>query len=126
MWASPQALRKALDLVVERLPVAVEHHLALDDDVDFLGAGGDRFLDLAQLGIERREAVREGRRDGGDRNAGALERLHRGRDERVIDADRGRLDVEIGDAEAVEDLAASADGAPWRRGARRGRACRRS
>src|SRR5205085_11978610 len=73
------------NLLVERLPVAIEHHLALDDDVDLFSAGSDGLLDLAELGVERREAMREGGRDGSNRDAGAFERLYRGRNERVVD-----------------------------------------
>ena len=117
---------EGLDLVVERLPVAVQHHVALDDDVDLLGAVGDRGLDLREPGLERREPVREGGGDRRDRNAGALERLDRGRDEGVVDADGSGMMLRSSTPSAVEDIAAAPDGAPWRRAARRGRACRRN
>src|SRR5690606_8889925 len=82
------------DLVVEALPVALQHQPALDDDVDLPGAVGDRGLDLLEPGLNRGEAVREGGGDGGDRDTGALEGGDGGRNEGVIDADGGGDDAE--------------------------------
>ncbi len=48
--------------------------------------------------------MREGRADRRDVDAGAGQRLHGGADEGVVDADGGGLDVEVGGAEAVEDI----------------------
>ncbi|MNT68572.1 hypothetical protein D3C72_2068160 [compost metagenome] len=48
--------------------------------------------------------MREGGADRRDIDAGAGERLHGGADERVVHADGGGLDVEIGGAEAIENI----------------------
>ena len=46
-----------------------------DDDVDLARALADRIADLVEPLRQRRQAGRKAGRDGGDRNAGALERL---------------------------------------------------
>src|SRR5690606_6639036 len=85
---------------------AAQHHAALDDDVDFLCAIGDRNLDLPDPGLDGGEAVRKGCRDGSNGNAGAFQRPDRSPDEGVVDADRARLDPEVPDAQPFEDAAA--------------------
>ena len=104
MCARPQAALKARDLVVERRPVAAQHVLAGDDDVDLVGAVGDRSLDLGEPRLERREARRKSRRHRGDRDAGAGKRLLRRRNEAVIDADRADGDRPVGEAERRQKL----------------------
>jgi hypothetical protein len=78
--------------------------MALTDDIDLIGAVGHRRLDLRESGGERREPVRECGRHRRDIDAGALQRIHRSLDERMIDAHRRRLHVEVADAETVENI----------------------
>ncbi len=76
------------NLIVQALPIATEHHAALDDDVDFARAVLDRRLDFRKADLERREAVREGGGDSGHRDICALEGPDRGCNEIVVHADR--------------------------------------
>ncbi len=92
------------DLVVERVPLAVEDVRAGDDDVDLGGAGFDRAANLLHAGFERREAGGEAGGDGGDGDAGAFERLDGGLDEGVVDADGADVQVEVFDLESLDEV----------------------
>src|SRR6185295_4954505 len=96
--------------VVQRLPVTGEHVRARDDDVDFLGSGRYRGSNLVYALLERVEPRGETGRDGRDGDVRAGEGLHRRRHERVIDAHGADLDVQVRDAERVDEV--RADGAP--------------
>ena len=98
-------LAHGADLVVERLPVLLEHMRAGDDDVDLARALADRIADFLQPQRQRRQPGGKAGRDRGDRNAGALERLHRGRHHRRIDADRADRRHVI-EAERLDEIAA--------------------
>ena len=104
--ALPQAARKSRDLRVKRTPIAGQHMLAGDDDVDLLRAVPDGRLDLLELQVVRHETRRKSGRDRGNRDAGSIERLDRGRNETVIDADRAGMQLTPGKAERLENVAA--------------------
>jgi hypothetical protein len=74
-------------------PVVRQCVAAADDDVHLLRPIGHRQLDLAQLGLHRRQAGGEAGGDHRHRDATACQLLHRGRHHRVIDADRTHLQV---------------------------------
>src|SRR5882762_101467 len=94
------------DLGVERRPVAGQDIRARDDDVDLLRARRNGRLDLLEPLREGTESRGEAGRYGGHRNPRAFERRDRSGDERVIDADRANLDIEIADAERVDQVLA--------------------
>ena len=94
------------DLVIELLPFRAEHQAARNDHVDLVGAVGDRRLDFLEPRRQRGKPVREGGGDGGDMDAGSLDGVDGGRDERVVDADRRRPDRRGFDAQRLDDVAA--------------------
>ena len=77
------------DLLEDRQVVAGQEGAAVDDHVDLVGAGLDRRADLGDLDVAERLARREPRRDAGDLDRRALERVLRLGDERRVDAHRG-------------------------------------
>ena len=93
------------DFVIKSVPVAVEDVGAGDDDVDLRGASFDGAANLLDALGERREAGGESGGNGGDRNAGALERFDGGFDKGVIDADRADGEVQLFNAEGLDELA---------------------
>ena len=105
MWAGPQACLKGGDFVVQSLPLAIEDVRAGDDDVDLRGAGFHRTANLLDALGERREAGGKSSGDGGDGDAGSLQRFDRGFNEGVIDADGGDGEVKLFDAEALDQMA---------------------
>ncbi len=94
------------DLVVERAPVAAEHMGAGDDDVDLARALADRVADLLEPQLQRHEAGGKAGRDGGDRNARAVERPDGGGDHGRVDADRGDGRRSVFEAERGEEVVA--------------------
>ena len=91
-------------LIVERRPVLGEHVGAGDDDVDLLGAGGHGCVNLADALLERRKT---GGKAGGyrrHRNPRAFERIERGLDEGVVDADGSHSDGQPVGAHRLEQV----------------------
>ena len=97
-------LAEVAHLVVECLPVAGEDMFAGDDDVDLGRTVSDRGFDLAQLHVMRDKARGETGGDGGNRNAGSGQRLRRGGDEAMIDADSAGMESAIAHAQAFENV----------------------
>ena len=97
---------KIRDLRVKRAPIAGQHMLAGDDNVDLLRTIPDGRLDLLQLQVVRHEARRKSGRDRGNRDAGSIECLDRRRNETVIDTDRAGVQLTLGKAERLENVAA--------------------
>lgn len=93
-------------LVIECLPVARQHMLAGDDDIDFLGAIGDGGFDLAQLHVMRDQAGRKTGGDGCHRDTGPFERLDGGGNETMIDAHGTGRDTATAHADRIEQILA--------------------
>ena len=77
-----------------------------DDDVDLARSLADRVADLLEPELQRHEAGGKAGRDGGDRNARAVERPDGGRDHGRIDADGGDGRRRVGEAEGGEEVVA--------------------
>ena len=90
-------------LVVKGAPLALEHMLAGDDDIDLVGAGFHRIADFSEANGERRQPGGKAGGDRGDGNGGALKRLDGMRHHGRVDADRARRQAHVGDAERFDN-----------------------
>ena len=87
----PARCSKRRDLVIKRLPSPLHGVFALDDHIDFIGAGLDGAMNLRDALFHGREALGKIRGHRGDLDSRAVEFVQGRFYERVIDADRGDL-----------------------------------
>jgi hypothetical protein len=88
----PASVAHRSDLVIKRLPVAGQHMLASNDDVDLVRALIHRICDLGQPQWQRRQPGGKAGGDRGDGDARPFQRAHGRGHHRRIDADRAHGD----------------------------------
>ena len=97
-------LAEIAHLVIKRPPVAGQHMLARDDDVDLLRAVAHRSFDFLELQVMRHKPRRKAGGNGRNRNAAALQRLDGSLHEAMINADRARMDVAVGQSQLLQNI----------------------
>ena len=88
--ASAAGLPDLGDLLEDLEVAAGQERAPVDDHVDLVGAGLDGVLGVGELDVHRGPAAGERRRDRGDFDAAAAQRVLRGGDHVGVDADRRR------------------------------------
>ena len=101
---APARLLESGDFVIQRLPFRVEDVSACDDNIDFMRARLDGAANFGDAFCKRRETGGKSRRDSGHFDAGAVESSEGGFNKRVVDTNRGDLQVQFLDAEALDQF----------------------